>query len=379
VSTLPICLLRGSLVFAAIGFSMAPCSAFADGETTARQTENVLLISIDGVRWQEVFRGAEERLLAGDQGKIKDVEKTRRDFWRDSPEERRASLMPFVWSVIAREGQLFGNRDRQSTATLLNDQHFSYPGYQELLCGYPDARITSNDKLPNPNITVLEWLARKPTMGGRVAAFCSWDTFPAILNAQRSGLTVNAGWQRLEIAENDRELAAYNRLIDELPRVWNGVRYDAFTAFGAREHLKVKRPRLLYLALGEPDDWAHEGRYDLYLEATQTCDRLIAELWQIAQSIPEYRGKTTLVLAVDHGRGRQGDGWQNHKVSIPGSDEVWIGVLGPDTPPLGERAAVAVTQGQIAATVAALLGYDYAAAIAEAGAPLPDVLPAVTP
>jgi hypothetical protein len=49
--------------------------------------------------------------------------------------------------------------------------------------------------------------------------------------------------------------------------------------------------------------------------------------------------------------------------------------LGPDTPALGERKqAGPVTESQIAATIAALLGEDYRADYPQAGAPIVDVL-----
>jgi hypothetical protein len=49
--------------------------------------------------------------------------------------------------------------------------------------------------------------------------------------------------------------------------------------------------------------------------------------------------------------------------------------LGPDTRGLGERTKVApVTQSQIAATLAALLGEDYAGRVPKAGKPIEDVL-----
>ncbi|MFO0912252.1 MAG: hypothetical protein U0795_04820 [Pirellulales bacterium] len=364
-----------AIVWGSTGWSGSPWVAEACGQVVSdRQTQNVILITIDGLRWQEVFRGAEERLISESDGGVKDVPATKEAFWRSEIVDRRRTLMPFVWDVIARDGQLLGNRDRGSQARVLNNQHFSYPGYQEVLCGYPDERVTSNDKIPNANITVLEWLSRRPEIGPRVAIFGSWDTFPAIINDQRSGLPINAGWQPLEVARDPQTLVEINRLTSELPRTWPGVRYDAITAWGAREFFLVKHPRLLYLALGEPGDWAHEGRYDQYLAATQRCDRLIADLWQTAQSLPEYAGQTTLVLTVDHGRGRDGDGWKNHSTSIPGSDEIWIGVLGPDTPAAGDRQGVTATQSQVAATVAALLGADYRAAVPQAGEILPGVI-----
>ena len=39
--------------------------------------------------------------------------------------------MPFLWSVIARQGQIYGNRDKGSPAKVANGKNFSYPGYNE--------------------------------------------------------------------------------------------------------------------------------------------------------------------------------------------------------------------------------------------------------
>jgi hypothetical protein len=48
--------------------------------------------------------------------------------------------------------------------------------------------------------------------------------------------------------------------------------------------------------------------------------------------------------------------------------------MGPDTPARGEREKIdPVTQSQIAATVAALLGQDYLHDVPAAAKPLPDV------
>ena len=51
-------------------------------------------------------------------------------------------------------------------------------------------------------------------------------------------------------------------------------------------------------------------------------------------------------------------------------------MLGPDTPARGDRAQVeAVTQSQVAATVAALLGEDFVAAMPGVAGPIQAVLP----
>src|SRR5205085_1387147 len=75
------------------------------------QTRNVLFISIDGMRWQEVFRGAEAAMMNKEFGGVPEAAKLYEAFWADTPEARREKLMPFFWGAIAREGQLYGNRD----------------------------------------------------------------------------------------------------------------------------------------------------------------------------------------------------------------------------------------------------------------------------
>jgi hypothetical protein len=91
--------------------------------------------------------------------------------------------------------------------------------------------------------------------------------------------------------------------------------------------------------------------------------------------MPEYRGHTTLIFSPDHGRGEAPLAWKDHGEKVPDSKYIWMAFLGPDTPALGERSKIeAVTQDQIAATLAALLGEDYRADVPQAGAPIADVL-----
>jgi len=94
-------------------------------------------------------------------------------------------------------------------------------------------------------------------------------------------------------------------------------------------------------------------------------------LWALTQSLPEYRGTTTFFIAVDHGRGPSPVAWQKHGKEIPDSAYIWFGVIGPDTLPLGERSNTPpVKQAQVAATVAALLGEDFHAAVPHCAPPI---------
>lgn len=326
----------------------------------------VALVTVDGVRWQEVFRGMDPSLLGDDARPLLEL------FDGATPEERRQRLMPFLWRTVAREGQLFGDRGSGGELRVTNGQNFSYPGYQELLAGFPDPRITSNEKLVNPSSTVLAWLNRRPRLAGRVAAFASWDVFPFILAEERSGVPVNAGWEPTGDGNDPADLML-DRLQGDVTREWDSVRFDAFTFHAALAYLRHRRPRVLYLALGEPDDWGHEGRYDRYLLTVHRADDYLRRLWQALQEEPSYAGNTTLLVTTDHGRGRTPLDWTDHGAEVAGSEYAWAAALGPQTPARGIRAD-AVTLAQIAATMAAAVGEPYAAAVPGCAPPLPGVI-----
>ena len=290
------------------------------GEGNGRQ---VILVVADGLRWQEVFRGADSALVFGKQGS----DEARRRFWRGTVAERRETLMPFLWSTVARQGALIGNRDIGSSARVTNDKWFSYPGYNEMLVGYPDPRIFRNEVGPNPNVTVFEWIQRRDVFRGRVAAVGMWRTFEDIFNVRRSGIPV--------------------KHFDT----------DAETHANALRHLDRVAPGALFVGFGATDDLAHRGRYDAVLGAAHDIDRYLSELWSAAQASPELRGRTTLIFVADHGRGRGAD-WTDHGRDVPGSDETWMAIIGPDVASAGELRA-SVTLAQTAATVGAALGLDY--------------------
>ena len=351
-------MLRRSLV---IAIAIAAAAMHPLAAPAAHKTQNVIFVMTDGLRWQEVFRGADAALTPPD---------LRRAYLRETSQERREALLPFLWRVMAETGQVFGNRELGSDASVTNGFNISYPGYNEALTGAADPRIHSNDAIPNPNLTVLEWLNQKPAYQGRVAAFAGWDTFRAILNAPRASFPVNAGYEPLVLDPSTPRLDLLNQLKAEMTRTFEAVPLDSLVFYTALEYLKQKKPRVLFLSLGETDEWAHQGDYGRYLNAAHHVDAYLRLLWATLQSMPEYKGSTTLAFATDHGRGEGAEEWKSHGARLPDSKYVWIAFLGPDTQPLGERKRIAVTQKQIAATLAALLGEQF-----PAGKPIPDTLP----
>jgi hypothetical protein len=343
---------------------VGPALFFVLAAGCAAPRPSVVLVTIDGTRWQEIFGGADRELLEGKK-ETGEIPATQKAFWRDSALERRRALAPFLWDTVAKEGQLIGNVDASSQILVTNPYRISYPGYHELLCGFASETIDSNSRISNPDVTVLEWLGRRPGFRDSVAAFCSWDLFPSILNRDRCGFPIDIG-------ESTADGSLLGRLTGELPPPWHDSVYDAFVFHRALEYLRAKKPRVLYVAFGDTDEWAHAGRYDHYLESIQREDGWLAELWGMLQSMPEYRGQTTLLVTCDHGRGDNPGQWRSHNMKVTGAGYVWVAALGPGIAPVGEWSDhEPLVQGQIAATVAAAVGEDFAGANPKAAAPLP--------
>ncbi len=342
----------------------------------ATKTQNVVLIVSDGLRWQEIFQGADPLLLQARNGGnwIDDADLKRR-YWRESPQERRRIIFPFLWGTVATQGQLFGNRTLGSDAHVTNGRAFSYPGYNEMSVGFPNPDINSNHYGPNPSVSVFEWLNRSPELAGKVAIYGTWATHAEIFNAARSHLVIQAGWTpppRTGDASRDALLA---RLFDTTTRFDEEDLPNSLLQVELLDYVRTAKPHVLFVGYGETDNWAHQGRYDLVLESAQRTDAFVRELWDTMQAMPEYHGTTTFIITADHGRGSGPVEWKDHGVEQKGSENVWIAVIGPDTPPLGERKNLApVTQAQIAATVAALIGKDYRKDVPQAAPPIADVL-----
>ncbi len=323
------------------------------------KTENIILITLDGMRWQEVFTGADLKII-NNKSFTEDSAMLVKKYWASTPEERRKLLMPFIWNTIGTQGQIYGNRTKNNFVNVTNSMWFSYPGYNEILSGAADdVNINSNDKIDNPNVTILEKINQQASFKGKVAAFTSWDCFPAIVNTKRSGVLVNAGIETYQDAQLNESQKLLNQLTSELPFLGE-TRPDALTFHLGFEYLKQKHPSVLYLSFDETDHFAHEGKYDLYLQSAHYIDGFIKQMWTWLQSQSKYKDKTTLIITTDHGRGdTRPDSWRHHGQKEANCNQIWLAVLGPDTPAEGERTkSEQHYQNQVAATMAKLLAVN---------------------
>ncbi|MDR0793506.1 MAG: alkaline phosphatase family protein [Chitinophagaceae bacterium] len=328
------------------------------GFAQTRKTENIIIVTLDGMRWQEVFGGVDSAIMNNPEY-THETEDVKKDFWRNDVSERRKLLFPFLWTTVLEQGQLYGNRNNGSFVNVANPYKFSYPGYNEIFTGYPDTAVNSNEKIPNKNINVLEFINKQKGYEGKVAAFSTWDVPPYFLNKFRNGLYVNADQDSIAFGGNAKLLND----IQKLSMKPNGERLDILTYISAREYLKQHKPKVLYISFDETDEFAHKGNYDYYLAAAYAEDGMIADIWHTVQSMPEYRNKTTLLVTCDHGRGDKiKKEWRNHGDDVEDAGQIWMAIIGPDVKAKGEvPTSEPIFQAQIAATIAKFLGFDFKA------------------
>jgi hypothetical protein len=333
------------------------CSFNAFAQTgDSLNAPNLFIITIDGVRWQELFNGADEAII-NNRKYVSDTTLIKEMYWDNDTQQRRRRLLPFLWNVIARKGQIYGNRNYGNRMNVANRYKFSYPGYNEIFTGYADARFIPNTPVLNENTNILEYLNRQREYREKVVAFTSWNIFPFILNEKRSGIRINSGYEALNDAD---PLALMIDSMQDAIADKGHTRCDELTYLGAREYIKKQHPKVALIAFGEADEFAHHGRYDRYLQSIANTDRMISELWYYVQTDPFYRNNTTFLITTDHGRGKKAKTWTDHLFLIKGSREIWMAVMGPGIQALGEvRTEQVLYQKQIAATIAQLLGKQF--------------------
>jgi len=324
--------------------------------------ENIIIVTTDGFRWQEVFKGMDSVIAINPAFNQHDSSGIFKEYWATTPEERRRKLLPFIWNTMASQGQIYGNRLFGNKVDNANPYWFSYPGYSEIFCGFVDTAINTNAYPPNPHTNVMEFINHQPDFKGKVAAFGSWDAFDRILNETRSGFPVISANDTCGGSHPDAEEKLINKMKrDSYNPLGKEVCMDVFTQYGAMNHLKKDKPRVLYIAYGETDEWAHAARYLDYLNAAHHVDQWLSDLWNFVQSDPQYRNKTAIFITVDHGRGDEDKSkWTSHNNKIADAHEIWFAVMGPGIAAKGEvKAPMQLYQKQYAQTFAQLLGLNF--------------------
>jgi hypothetical protein len=353
-------------------------AAGAPAFALTRKSRHVVLFTLDGVRWQDLFTGMDPLLMnEKTAGMGSGADELRRRLWRPTPEDRRVALMPYFWTQMVPRGVLLGNLQKSSSMQVTNRYRVSYPGYSEILTGRTqDDVIKSNDPVQNPTASFLQFLKdRGHLRSEQVAVFASWFVLRSIAENRKGDLFLNAGYEAAKFSKMTARVEMLNRMQMEARYVDESARHDAFTFELAMEYLAALQPEHLFISFDETDDWAHNKRYDEVLRSLESFDRSLKRLWDFLQNSAKYRGVTTLVITTDHGRGSRLEDWSDHGPKVPGDEQIWALIVGPDTPSRGEVSNAATRyQRDLAPTILELLGVEPGAYTGMTGTPVSEAI-----
>jgi hypothetical protein len=273
------------------GSTARSATAPADGTRDAKRAERtrfpVVLVTIDGARWQEIFTGADPSRLG-----------------MPAPLPTAAELMPHLHAMQVALGVPGAGVIRAT-----GPNYVSSPGYREILTGRASVECQSNDC---PRIASETLLDEASAAGLRVAAFASWERIDFAATARPGAFYVSAG-----------------RAGDPTIEPWPGAgdfRPDELTAERALEHLVREEPDLLFLGLGEPDEYAHHGDYAGYVRSLRAADAILGRLEETLARMGARGAETHVFVTADHGRA--GD-FRGHGGWAPESARVWLFASGP--------------------------------------------------
>jgi hypothetical protein len=322
-----------------------------------RAESAVVLVVLDGVRWQEIFNGVDHALASFSRAHGPGSSSP-------APEDAHA-LMPNLHGFIDGEGLALGAPDHGAEITASGPQFISLPGYIEIFSGRPDPHCYRNDCAPAPMRTIADQV-RDAGSADDVAIVTSWPNIARASSGSAPGssaaplpFALTSGRKLVEREELLRDDPATAHLLDEgaKARAWPGegdYRPDSFTEAIALRRLAVSRPRFLFVGLGDADEYAHHGDYRGYLDALRASDAFLGDLQKELAAMGARGRHTTVLVTADHGRARN---FMDHGPQFPESGRVWLVAAGGDVAGRGLVAASRRhTLSDLAPTIRALLG-----------------------
>jgi hypothetical protein len=279
------------------------------GTTSAAETPRdgrVVLITIDGARWQDVFQGTDPLFNGGAPAL--------------SPEE----LMPRAHALVATRGVALGaTRTGCATVHTAGASNMSLPGYLEIFTGH--ASHCLDNACAQVAETVLDEAARDAQVS--VASIGSWEMLTRAVSGGGSGVVAAVGrdWPAsVPVTGHLAELVDVGRNANPYPGI-DAYRPDAATAAIALEYFRVNKPALFHIGLGDTDEYGHRMDYASYIVALKQADSVIGEVADILDTMGEDGAKTTVIVTPDHGRNSD---FKDHGVFRPESGRTFVLAFG---------------------------------------------------
>jgi len=342
--------------------AFASASAVEDVLAAARpkpaRDGRVVLITLDGVRAEDVFNGADPSLKPG--AKVGQYE---------NPE----ALMPRTYGLVKTRGVALGaDRPGCGTVRTANGANVSLPGYLEIFTGRK-TRCRDNACAPTDQSTVLDEVADAGLFP--VASIGSWQVLDHAVASGKSNVLVAAGARRWPGARpvmggHLEELVVAGERSEPYPGHL-GYRPDVYTAAIALEYLRTQVPTVLHVGLGDTDEYAHQNQYRAYLDSLAEADRFIGKVAETLDSMGDIGARTTVIITTDHGRNAD---FQHHGSASASSARTFMIAFGGRVPVQGVACSKRdVTLADIAPTVREVLGLPRDMNV-DAGSPIEEVV-----
>ncbi|HEX6277610.1 MAG TPA: alkaline phosphatase family protein [Polyangiaceae bacterium] len=308
------------------------------------QALSVVLFTVDGARWQEVFHGVD-----GSPGRGGTA----------SPRSRPDALMPNLHRLARDGGLLFGAPGAGGGIFASGPEFVSLPGYAEMLSGRRVSGCADNGCRAASAPTLADDVASAPgARVGDVAIVTSWPDIGRIAAQRAERVAMSTGRNGGPTRELFREDPVSRALVDEGARSRaepgaGDFRPDRLTAQIAVRYLELERPRFLFVSLGEPDEYAHRGDYAGYLRALRRADLAIGAISRALHEHARQGSRTVLLVTADHGRASD---FVNHGRKHPESARVWLMAWGTEVSSKPFVPAGASYLADLAPTLRALFG-----------------------
>ncbi len=332
----------------------------AEGAELADTTIPVVLVVLDGVRWQEIFGGVDPALAASH---------------RAGPVVGARSLFPSLYAALDARGAAVG-APGYGVISASGPNFVSLPGYTEIFGGRAPVPCQDNDCAGASGPTIVDAFRDRARADSDVAVIASWAPIGRAATRARSRIVLSVGRQDVEGAPFLEDEPSTREVLDEGARAdprpgHDAFRPDRYTAELALRYLETRRPAFLFVGLGEPDEYAHEDDYRGYLASLRAADDFFGRLFAALDRMGE-RGRRSLVLVTaDHGRARD---YRDHGAGLPESARVWLLALGG---PVHARGFVQAPHSRrlsdVAPTIRQVVGLPLDEA-AGAGAPIFELL-----
>jgi hypothetical protein len=271
----------------------------------------VVVVVLDGARWQEVFVGSDPNLSG-------------------APAVPAEALMPRMHAFVAERGAAIGAPGRGAPMSASGPNFVSLPGYTEIFTGRRSHACADNDCAPARSPTVFDQARAAAQQPSDVAVLASWERIERAASAAPGQLVVSTGRALTSHAEalrdddSTRDWLERGAHADPFPG-YGDFRPDRFTGALAVRYLEAKRPTLMFVGLGEPDEYCHRGDYAGYLASLHASDAIVGDLVDALGRMGARGRRTTVLVTADHGRGRD---YRFHGREFPESGRVWLVALG---------------------------------------------------